>query len=1029
MRSKFTWIMTLLLALTFNFSFAQEKVVTGTVSDESGPLPGATIAVKGAPERSATSDMDGNFSIKANQGEVLQISFIDYETHEVTVGASTVLPAVVLRQGGTLIETVVLDKYRNITPEKTAAAIATLSIETIEDRANPSVLQSLQGTIAGLNIGTGSGQPGADSTIILRGVSSINGNVEPLFIIDGIPVDEDGFRSINQNDIASFSILKDAAATSIYGNRGANGVIVITTKKGRFDQKMEFRYSTMFGYTELQPLNMELMTSNELLNFQKRAGQGLGASLTDAEIAARSNQANTYWTDIFFRKGVTKSHDIAITTGSANTSNFTGLGYFEQEGVFLNTNFKRFTVRNNFNGRSAEGKFNYAMNLNANFSRSNGVDGAGSNQIFFAPFRAALHGLPYLSPYEPDGSITTDGGLTPGDPASITQNVVPYVLLNSVKMNTDTEDELKILAGFSADWNFAKNLTAAVQLGVDYSSFKTLEITHPESLLGPFQVNQNAEFGGIHAESTNRDFRFNSLFSLNYNTTFAEKHTIDVTGFVEYNKQHFDGISFEKRGLDPRLVGTGAAFVDSGIFEDLDGNPNTPETQPYVPTIGSFKVQEGLFSYFGNFDYDYDSRFGVSATVRRDASFRFTDDNKWGTFWSIGGRWNINKESFMEGSKINMLKLRASYGTSGNQRIANAQYAALNLTRSLYGAGSGYNGTSSTVPTQIGNIDLRWEQTAQTNVGLDFGVWQNKLSGSFDVYRKLTTDLFQDTPVSPVNATSSISTNIGAMENKGMEITLKYVIYDKNDWQIEVNGNTSYNKNKVRDLPDSFNGVVEPNGSTTLIEGSPIETFYVVRYAGVNPSNGNPLFYTKDGGLTETLSNDDRVDTGKSIYPVWQGGFGTRVAYKGFEINTQWSYFADLYRNNLDYAELEETSLIDDGSNRVSTAANAWQNPGDITSVPRIGNAYGAVDYINSTDRYLEDASFLRLRNINLGYSFSKEMLRDLPVTGLRFYIQGENLITFSSYRGWDAEAGFRATDRGNYPTPKIYTFGAVINF
>lgn len=1024
MRSKFTWIMTLLLAFSFGFSFAQEKTVTGTVSDKIGPLPNASVLVKGT-QRNVQTDVDGKYSIKVSKGEVLEFSYVSFNSQSVTVEDSNVIDIVLSAEE---LKVVVVDKYRSTTQRTTAAAITTLSVEEVEDRANASLIQNLQGQVAGLNIGTGSGQPGADSTIILRGVGTINGNVEPLFVVDGIPVDEDGFRSISQNDIASYSILKDAAATSIYGNRGANGVIVITTKKGGYNQKLKFRYTTQFGYTELQNLNMELMSSKQLLQFQKDNGVGYGSELSDAELDARARQANTYWTDVFFRKGVTKSHDLAITSGSENSNNFTSLSYFEQDGTFINTNFKRFTVRNNFAGKSDNGKFNYSLNLNINFSRSNGIDGAGSNAVFFAPFRAALHGLPYLSPYDADGSITRDGGLTPGDPNAITVDMVPYVLLNSAKMNKDTEDELKILGGFSADYNFMKNVTAAIQLGVDYSAFQTLEILDPRSLLGPFQVDQNAEYGGIQSESSTRDFRFNSTASLNYNNTFG-KHTVDASVYMEYNKAHYNGMNFEQRGIDPRLVGTGAGFVDSGIFEDLDGNTNTPDTQPYIPTVGSFKFTEGLFSYFTNVDYSYNDRYGISATVRRDASFRFVADNQWGTFWSVGGRWNIDSESFMSGSDINMLKLRASYGTSGNQRVNNAQYSALNLYRNLYTSGSGYNGTNATYPAQIAYTDLRWEETEQTNIGVDFGIWANKLTGSVDVYKKLTTQLFQDTPISPINATSSIDTNIGAMENKGLELTLKYVVYDKGDWRISVNGNTSYNKNKIRELPAAYGGIVQPGGSTALIEGSAVGTFYIVNYAGVNPANGNPLFYKADGGLTETLTDADRVDTGKSIYPVWQGGFGTNVSYKGFEFNTQWSYFADLYRNNLDYAELEETNVIDDGSNRVVSTATAWTAPGDITSVPRVGNPYGAVDYINSTDRYLEDASFLRLRNIQLGYSFSNEMLAELPITGLRFYVQGENLLTFSSWRGWDAEGGFRTTDRGNYPTPRIYTFGAVINF
>ncbi|KAF2519544.1 SusC/RagA family TonB-linked outer membrane protein [Flavobacterium salilacus subsp. salilacus] len=1025
MRSKFTWIMTLLLAFSFGFSFAQERTVTGTVSDNVGPLPGASVLIKGT-QRSAQTDIDGKYSINVNTGDVLIFSYAGSQSESVTVESSNVINVVL---GAKELDVVIKDAYRSTTVRKNSSAVTTLTIEAIEDRANASVLQSLQGQIAGLNIATGSGQPGADSTIILRGVGTINGNVEPLFVVDGIPVDEDGFRSINQNDIATFRVLKDAAATSIYGNRGANGVIVITTKRGSFNQKTQFRYTSQFGYTELQPLNIELMDSRQFLNLQKQYGQGYGATLTDEEIDALSRQTNTYWTDVFFRKGVTKSHDLAITSGSENTNNFTSISYFEQEGVFINTSLKRFTVRNNFSGKTDNDKFTYGLNMNVNFSRSSGIDGAGSNAVFFAPFTAALRGLPYLNPYNPDGSITRDGGLTPGDPDAITVEKVPIVLLNSSQMNTDIEDEVKILAGFNANYQFMDNVTAGIQLGVDYSAFNTKEILHPESLLGPFQTDQRAEFGGTQSESATRDFRFNSLVSLNYNKTFTD-HTIDFTLFTEYNKAHFEGINFTQFGLDPRLVGVGAAFIDGTVEEEFDNDPNNQLAQPYIPTVGSFKVQEGLFSYFANADYDYKGKYGITATVRRDASFRFIDDNKWGTFWSVGGRWNIDGEDFMQGATVNELKLRASYGTSGNQRINNAQYSALSLTRSLYTAGSGYNNTVSTVPAQFGNVDLRWEQTEQTNIGVDFGVWNNKLSGSVDVYRKLTTDLFQTTPVSPVNGTTSIDANIGAMQNEGLEITLKYVVYDDADWNISVNANTSYNKNEIRDLPESYDGIFNQGGSNALIEGEAIGTFYLVRYAGVNPSNGNPLFYTQDGGLTETLDpENDRVSTGKSIYPVWQGGFGSSIRYKGFEFNTQWSYFADVYRNNLDYAQLEETSSVNDDGNRTTSLTRAWQQPGDITDVPRVGSPIGAVTYINQSDRYLEDASFLRLRNILFGYSFSKEQLGELPISGLRLYVQGENLITFSSWRGWDAEGGFRTTDRGNYPTPKIYTFGAVINF
>ncbi|OYU81622.1 MAG: SusC/RagA family TonB-linked outer membrane protein [Flavobacterium sp. BFFFF1] len=1019
MRSKFKWIFALLLAFSVQFTFAQEKTVTGTVKGSDGmSLPAANVIVKGTT-RATQTDFDGNYSIKVSQGESLVFSYTGYVSQTIVVGATSKIDVTLSE---TQLETVVINTgYKSFTKRDNPSAIATISIESIEDRANASVIQNLQGQIAGLNVATGSGQPGSDSTIILRGVGSINGNIEPLFIVDGSPVDEDGFRSINQNDIATISVLKDASATSIYGNRGGNGVIVITTKRGKLNEKMKFRYSSQYGINELQGLNIELMNSRQMLKLEQQYGGGLGGGLSDAEIDVRAKQANTNWADIFFRKGTTQTHDLSITSGSEKTSNFTSLSYFDQEGIFINTNFKRFSVRNNFTGRSENNKFNYSFNFSANFSRSNGIDGAGTNAIFFAPFSAALRGLPYLSPYDADGSITRDGGIAPGDASAVTANAIPYVLLNSAMMNTDVEDEFKMVSALNATYNFAKNLTAGIQIGIDYSTFTTKEVLDPRSILGPFQVSQAATFGGIQSEGSTRDFRFNTTANLNYNNTFG-KHSIDVTAYTEYNKAHYDGINFQVRGLDARLLGTGAAFVDFNTIE-LGG-------EIYTPTIGSFKLQEGLFSYFGNMQYEYDNKYVLSGTLRRDASFRFVDDNKWGTFWSVGGAWSIDQESFMKDkTALNLLKLRASYGTSGNQRIINAQYSGLNLTRSLYGQGGGYDSGNATFATQIGNVDLQWEELKQSNIGLDFGIWKNKLSGSFDVYVKTTEQLFQDRPVSPITGTSILRANIGSLENRGIEAELKYVVYDKNGWNIGVNANASYNKNKILELADSFEGIQFQGGASALIEGEPVDVFYIQRYAGVNPANGNALFLDAEGNLTEQISDASRVSTGKSIYPVWQGGFGTNISYKGFELASQWSWMAKLWRNNLDLGTVEETNTVIDGGNRSTTVLNAWQNPGDITTIPRVGNPLNSIDYINGTDRYLEDASFLRLRNVSLGYTFGSKSLEKTPFSGVKFFVQAENIVTFSSYRGWDAEAGFRSTDRGNYPTPKIYTFGATINF
>lgn len=1010
MRSKFKWIFSLLLAFSMQFSFAQEKTITGMVSESGMPLPGASVAVKGG-QGAVQTDFDGKYSIKASVGQVLEFTYIGMETKTATVGVSNTIN-VALENSNETIGEVIVTGYTSTKRPRSIAAVNFVSVDEIEERSNASVLQNMQGMVAGVNIGTGSGQPGSDSTIILRGVGSINGNIEPLFIVDGMPVDEDGFRSINQNDVASIAVLKDAAATSIYGNRGANGVIVINTKNAKFGQGLEVKYRGQYGVTELQKFNLDLMNSNQFLNFQRQYG---GNTLTDAEIADAS-RVNTKWRDEFFRTGTTNQHDISFSSGSKNTRNFTSLGFMDQDGIFIGTNFKRFSFRNNFSGKSENEKFSYSSNINANFSKSKGLDGAGSNATYFAPFTAALRGLPYLDP-------TTE--LPYGDQAALNPINAPLILLNSSRMNIDNEDEFKLLANFNVDYKLSDSFTVGMNTGIDYSTFNNLEILNPLSLLGPFQVSQAAQFGGVHEQSNSRDFRFNNTAYLKYAKVFNEKHSLNVGLYTEYYKAHYDGFNLAKRGLDPRLTGTGSAFVPGATIESFQSLP------PYIPTIGSFKVQEGLFSYFGQADYDYSDKYGVSVNVRRDASFRFTDDNKWGTFWSVAGRWNIDQEGFMEGSAFNMLKLRGSYGISGNQRVSNAQYSALSLTREQYAAGTGYNGTTSTVLAQLANPDVQWEEITQTNVGIDFGIWSNRLNGSFDVYRKVTTDLYQSLPISPVHGASQIDSNIGSLENKGIELTLNYSFYKDQDWSISASANGSYNKNEIKQLPPSTNGLVFEGGSTALGEGQAIGSFYVVEYAGVNPANGNPLFKTLDGGLTETISDANRKFTDKSQYPVWQGGFSTDVTYKGFTLYTQWSFVADIYRNNLDLGALESGApgSLTNGGNRSTTMLAAWQNPGDITSIPRVGHAYNEIDYINSTDRYLEDASYLRLRNIKVSYNLNSKQLERTFFKGVGFFVQAENMVTFSSWRGWDPESNYRATDRGQYPTPKIITFGTSINF
>ncbi|MBW2962223.1 SusC/RagA family TonB-linked outer membrane protein [Mesonia aestuariivivens] len=1023
MKTKFSGFLTLLLAFVVQISFAQEKTITGTVTDSEGlPLPGVNVIIEGT-STGTQSDFDGNYSIKAEIGETLTFSYVGFARQNVVVSRRNSYDIVMNKDSE--LDEVVVTAYRSTTKKRSNQAVTTITAETFENRPNASLIQSMQGQIPGLNISTSSGQPGANSQIILRGVGSINGNVEPLMIVDGVPVDEDNFRSINPSDIESVSVLKDAAATSIYGNRGANGVIIINTKAGKFNQNLSIKYSAQYGFAKLQNLNIDLMNSREKLTFQKSLGQGLGADLSNAEIDALSRTTNTYWEDFFFRTGTTNNQNLSLSSGSENTNNYTSIGYFEQEGTFIASDIKRFSFRNKFTGKSENDKLTYTANVSANFSRSNYRDAEGSRNTYFNPFAAAMTSLPFLSPYDTNGEVTKTGGIPYGSINGITADLKPYILLNSAAYNTELDDEIKIIGNFNAQYNFTENWHIRNSFGMDYTGITKKQTIDPKSLLGPFQAQSGAEFGGLERNRSWQDVYFNNTLNLGYSTIISKKHSIDVNLYTEYVKQHRYRFGFEQRGLDPKSLGSGNAFVDGTTVETINGT----EARPYIPTISKTNLETGLFSYFATLDYDFDNKYGIGASIRRDASSRFEDDYKWGTFYSVSGRWNIEEESFMEESAFNLLKLRASYGTAGNQRIIGTMFGGLNLTQNLYAFTTGYNNTNGYAPSVIANTSLRWEKTSQANIGLDFGLWNNKLSGSLDVYEKKTTDLFQDRPISLINATESIQANIGSMRNRGVEAIFNYSILNNDNWRLSINANGSFNKNEILELAGANEeGIIFEGGSTALGEGEAVGSFYVVDYVGVNPANGNPLFKDANGNLTETLQDADRRFSDKSQYPTWSGGFGAQVSYKNFTLSNQWVFFADVYRNNLDLSDLEANSSIVN-SNSATSLLSAWKQPGDITSIPRMNGQFSGVDFINISDRYLEDASYLRMRNIQLAYNFSPEILEKTPFTALNIYVQGENLLTFSKWKGYDPQSGFTDTAASNYPTPKIYTFGLNVNF
>ena len=1038
MKTKFNGILTLLLALVVQVSFAQEKTVSGTVKDKDGSLPGVSVLIKGTTTGTDT-DFDGKYSIKTKSGDVLVFSYLGYESVERTVGSAATIN-VTMKEGGEVLEEIVVRSYgRALNSKKSAASLARVDGKTIEQIPINSVDQVLQGAAAGVSVNTGSGQPGQSGTIIIRGRSSLSGDIEPLFIIDGIPVDQDNFRSLNQNDIQTIDVLKDAAATSLYGNRGSNGVVLVTTKRGKNGQKLDIKYRALYGVASKPTTRFTVMNSRQFLGFQQQYGIGFGGGLTDEQVEAISTQANTNWSDIFFRLGTTVSHELSFSSGTANSTSYTSINYYKQEGITIGSALQRFSFRTNNTGSSENKRFNYSTNVTLNYSTSNfivdAVRGGNSGGQLDNPFIVPYIGLPYLSPLNPDGSLNTfgtiasgalnaDGSINGGNANGFPNT--PFLALNTAAEQTDLESEIRAIVGVNVDLKLSDNFTIGGQFGLDYINIQSLFITPPGSIRGLITPSAASEAKGSQFESTFRSAQFITNAFLRYDKEINDKLSLSAQVYGEYIYNNRQNEGFQAFGLNPALPGSGSGFTAGNTQEGEDGDGDgivdaaTELSLNYVPTVFSSESELALGSVLATLDIDYDSKYGLFASIRRDETSRFPN-NPVGYFWSVAGRWNMDQEDFLSDSEwLSTLKFRASYGTTGNQNVGGFYQGQQQVGANT----SSYQGSLGYTTNQINDQTLQWETKESLNLGFSFGMWNDRLSGELDFYSEKTVDLFGSDAVSPgFTGFGSVTTNVGSLSNKGVDLQVSYSLLNKtstNPWSVKVNANGNYNKNEVLDIPGGFTGNTLRNQV-----GKPIRSWFLERWAGVDPSNGQPLYLDVNGDITNQFSTANRVYTDKSSEPTYTGGFGADISYKGFTLNSLFSFAADRWRQNSSLAIIEDAGLAS-FANQSTTLLNAWTTPGQVTDIPAI--SFGGLRAIDG-DRYLEDASFLRLRNVSLSYSLDSETLAKTKfLSGLRVYVQGTNLITWTKWRGFDPESN-QATGFFDYPVPRTFTLGFDLTF
>ncbi len=766
------FLLTGTLLLLLQSALAQTVQVTGKVTDarDSSGLPSVTIRVKGSNVSTVTG-VDGSFRISSAPTSTLIFTSVGYQGVE---RLADNVANVSLAQGESALSEVIITGYGTRSKRANVGSASTVVIDDIRTQPVASFDQILQGQVPGLNVKAGSGQPGRNADVIIRGRSSITGSVTPLYIVDGIEVRAGDFSTLNQGDFETVTVLKDAASTAIYGSRGANGVIVVTTKKGR-SGKVRFSYDGQYGTSRLPENKLKLMNTQEKLDFELNiAGNPYG--WTAAEVA-ELRKVNENWNDYVFRKGKMQSHQLSASGGSDKTTFYTSLALFDQEGITINTGLKRYTGRINL--AHTERNIKVGINLSGGWSEFRGT--SEGDQSVGSPLNTVIWALPYEPVYQPDGSYTNSVQF-------------PFWInpVEELKENGDNSGQLKsngnVYLEYKLPW--LKNLTYRINAGGDYSQTEGFNITKN----GTQGAAQNAAIGagafageGSLARSFDRRFRYTITNSLNYTTLLDNNgdHSLNATVFTEY---------LRNRGRSFNYTGYGLLLP----FDNEAGLVAGTAANGYIPVVGGgFPENSSLLSYFGTADYGFKNRYFLTLAGRTDGSSRLSPRNRWTRYGSIGVGWIISDESFFHVSAINFLKLKGSFGSVGNQNgIGEFPYLQ------QYGRGT-YGGSGTLQINRLGNADLTWEKRRTANIGLEFEVLKSRIRGTVEGYSSLTTGLYFE-PRTPATSggNGTILANNGSMENKGIEATLSFRILNQKDFKWTIDANYAYNKNTVKSLPD-----------------------------------------------------------------------------------------------------------------------------------------------------------------------------------------------------------------------------------
>lgn len=1017
---------------------AQEGGIKGTVisSDDGMPLPGATVLILGT-KISTNTDFDGNFSFqKISPDATIVVSFMGFSSQSVLIKNQKTV-AITLQVDDNKLNEVVVTGYSKQKKSDITGAVAVVDMKNLMKQPEPNPIKALQGRIPGVKVSSDGSPSGGNTKVVIRGVGTLN-NTDPLYVIDGMPT-KSGMHELNPNDIETIQVLKDASSASIYGSRASNGVIIITTKKGKagkmrinfntytsfsdYSRKLNVLNSSQFGQALWQAnVNDGLNPNNNNLRYQfdwsvvnnkPQLNKVLVPEYLDTNQTLKS--ANTNWYDEVSQTGIANSYDLSVSNASDKGNYVFSLGYYGNQGVVKTTDFERITARMNGSYKYFDGKL--VIGENFSFNRTNEVTDPGV-------LDPALRALPIIP------VRTVDGKGWGGPVGGMNDRQNPVRLLEYNKNNK--YDYLRLFGNMYADLELVKNLHIKTSFGIDYGFFKKRSLQR--SYQSGYLQNNQTSVSIDQSVSDKWTWTNTAIYNLNIG-----KSNLNLMAGTEMYKETFDNIGLRKNDF---LIQTpDYMYPDAGTGESFTSGTSTAYS---------------LLSYFGKADYEFDNRYLLSATIRRDGSSRFGKNNQFGVFPAVSAGWRISNENFIKNNApvFSDLKLRAGWGQTGNQQIDD--FATYSLYRADYAGGSptwntsfgtAYDITgngkgllpSGFIATQSGNDDLKWETTTQTNIGLDFGLFNQKLSGSVDYYIKKTKDILVLPPYLAVIAEGGNRwVNGASMENKGWEVSLGYKDETSFGLKYDISANISANKNRITKLPTEVKNNYGGDGLEDNILGRPINSMYGYVADGLFKSQDEvDLWADQEGkGLGRIRYKDlngDGVITPDLKDRTWIGnpnpgliyGFNLGLGYKNFDFTTFWEGTANVdVINNTKY-QTDFWSVDDVGSNKGTRLLNAWSLDNPNSTIPALTTVDKNGESRFST-YFVENGSYLKLRVLQVGYSFPKDLLEKLSLETFRFYISGQNLLILDAknFTGVDPEnAGF------GYPQPTTFTAGLNFTF